>query len=146
MYIGGRFPFSPTDEKYIAAPKRIYVASGLKNYERVLDLRDKLSKHGVTLTYDCAAAYQKSRLSGENEADWKDIASAEFTAVCDAELVFFVCPGGRGSHFELGVACALNIPVVLLEDEPAAIAFYTLDGIERFKKEEDAINRILRKV
>jgi len=131
--------------------KKIYIVSSLKNYEQVMHLRDKLAEFGIWLTYDWAQGIHNNIQDGvqEAETDLPAIAAAEYQAVRDAQLLFFVCPAGRGGHFELGVAYERGIPIVQLADpsfKTAPIAFYTLPGIERYKDERNAIERILELV
>jgi len=138
--------------------KQIYIASSLKNYQRVLDLRNELSEYGISLTYDWAEEYKKNfEKAAETgipvKEDLKEIAKKEYQAVLDCHLLFFVTPVGRGGHFELGVAYAKNKPVVLLHDplpfvgaSNDTIAFYTLPEIECFNIRKKAIERILEVV
>lgn len=117
--------------------KKIYIASSLKNYKRVIYLRDKLAEYGIWLTYDWA-----DKLNSTEES-LREIAEIEYKAVLDCHLLFFVCPSGRGGHFELGLAYAKNKPIVLLRDDNEPIAFYLLPGIELVYSEKEAIELIL---
>lgn len=127
---------------------KIYIASGLKNYARVLKLRDTLKEYGVSLTYDWAQKYKDAVDSNkvESEADWKEIAQAEYGAIVDrsCKLLLFVTPAGRGSHFELGTAYSVEgMPIIILNEANEKIAFYTLPGIREFAEEKDAIREVL---
>lgn len=124
--------------------KKIYIGSGLKNYCRVLALRDRLSEYGIELTYDWAEIIRQHKEKGveEDQNEWQAIACAEYIGVVDAAAVVLICPAGRGGHFELGVAYARDIPIILIEDDDP-IAFYYLPNIQRFKDEDDAINRLV---
>jgi hypothetical protein len=128
--------------------KKIYIASSLKNYQQVLNIRDKLANHGIWLTYDWAEIIKENTEKGikESKDNWLEIACTEYIAVLDAQLFFLVCPAGRGGHFELGVAYAKNIPIVILDDNDP-IAFYEMPDIQdRFKDEDQAISRIVEMV
>lgn len=127
--------------------KKIYIAGSLKNKNKVLELRDRLEECGIWLTYDWAGIIKKNEELGikEGEKDWEDIVKKEQVGVKSAEALLFVCPGGRGSHVELGMAYVYGIPIVLIEDDNP-VAFYMLPGIERFKNEDDAIKRIVELV
>lgn len=126
---------------------KIYIASGLKNYNRVIELRDKLKKYDIYLTYDWAQKYKEDLESGKTEAeeDWVKIAEMEYAAILDRKCSLFllVTPAGRGSHFELGTAYTQGLPIVLLNESKDGIAFYTLPGIKEFEKEEDSIKEVL---
>jgi nucleoside 2-deoxyribosyltransferase len=129
--------------------KHIYIASGLGNYQRVLRLRDKLSEYGIWLTYDWADAFrthlEEQAATGKViEENLEAIAKTELQAVKDCHLLILIAPGGRGSHFELGVAFVLDKPIVILYDNPKdKVAFHTLPGIERFLDEELLIKKVL---
>jgi hypothetical protein len=138
--------------------KKIYIASGLKNFRRVLELRDKLAEYGIWLTYDWAGDIQKHL---ENSAksdmpfieflknmpeDLGEIARLEHQAVLDCHLLLFITPAGRGSHFELGLAYGAHKPIILLGEKNDPIAFYSLPGIESHSDENKAIRRIVELV
>ena len=132
--------------------KKIYIASGLKNYLRVIELRDKLAEHGVWLTYDWAEKYKNHleyivETGVSVQENLEEIAQEEYQGVLDCHLLLFVCPAGRGSHFELGVAYTNNKPIIILQDNHYdPIAFYTLPGVKRYNDEEIALKRILELV
>jgi nucleoside 2-deoxyribosyltransferase len=124
---------------------KIYIASGLKNYKRVIELRDKLKEYGISLTYDWAEVYKTAVDSNktESESDWKEIAEKEYDAVWSSDLFLLVTPGGRGTHFELGTAYAKEgMPIIILNEADEHIAFYTLPGIQEFNKEEEVISKV----
>jgi hypothetical protein len=125
--------------------RKIYIASSLKNYRRVLEVRDRLAEYEIQLTYDWADIIRQNVLNEveEHQSDWEYIASTEYVAVVDAAALLFLPPAGRGGHFELGVAYARNIPVVLVEGNDP-IAFYHLPDINRFKNEEEAISYLIK--
>lgn len=129
--------------------RKIYIASGLANYKRVLDLRDKLIKYGIELTYDWAEVFKKNTeyaidTGTSIKEDLVTIAAAEYKAVVDCELLLFVSPGGRGTHFELGVAYSNKKPIIIFyDDDCEPLAFHLLPGIERVHFEDKAIQRIL---
>lgn len=124
--------------------KKIYIASGLKNYNRVLELRDRFIKYGITLTYDWAEVYKKhieSEFSSGQQENLEEIAMKEYQAVLDCDLFFMLYPAGRGGHFEFGVAFTKVKPIIILHDSHYdPIAFNKLPGIHNFSSENDAIN------
>jgi nucleoside 2-deoxyribosyltransferase len=130
--------------------QRIYIASALKNYTRVLDLRDKLIERGFVLTYDWAKEWQKVSGSGVPESDERmaEIAQLEYEGVRDCDVFLCVLPAGRGGHFELGVAYALGKCIVILDETSGKdkIAFHLLPRIQRQVNEEYAIKDIERTI
>jgi nucleoside 2-deoxyribosyltransferase len=124
--------------------KKIYIASGLKNYSRVLEFRDILLKYDINLTYDWASVYQQHLKSGKVEEDnLEEIASKELQGVLKCDLFLFISPAGRGGHFELGLAYAKNKPIVFCQESDDMIAFYTLPGIKVTKTTDETIDHIL---
>ena len=82
---------------------RFYVASGLENKELAKKLIDHLLKLGHLVTYDWTT-HGDVRESGEEVLT--SVSLNEVRAVCDAELVVVLLPGGCGTHTELGLAIA----------------------------------------
>lgn len=124
--------------------KKIYIASGLKNYNAVLELRDKFAEHDINLSYDWAKVYKEHLENNQGEEKLQEIAELEYKGIKDCDVFFLLCPGGRGSHFELGVAYSLNKTIVLsYEEDYDPIAFYMLPGIKGFLSEDNAIEYVL---
>lgn len=128
--------------------KKIYVASGLNNYQQVLNIRDKFAEHGVTLTYDWAETYRRHvnelEQGNEQKENLHEIAAKEYEGVVNCDVFLMLCPAGRGGHFELGTAYAHKKPIVIsCEDNYDPIAFYTLPGITCFHSEENAFDFVL---
>ncbi len=131
--------------------RKIYIASGLKNYLRVLDLRDKLLKYDISLTYDWADVFrvhmEEQIATGKIiEEDLEKIAITEYQGVVDCEAFLMIMPGGRGAHVELGLAYAMKKHIIILYDDGIVgelIAFHKLPGVERCKTEAGAIKRLL---
>jgi len=123
--------------------KNVYIASSLNNKDRVRQLRDQLTKRGITITYDWT-------LHGfcDDESELINIALAEIKGVDDSDCILMVTPARKGSHFEFGYAYAKNIPVVILmeeedyvptsfhylTDENDPIVFKTCDSFEAIEK------------
>lgn len=82
---------------------RFYVASGLANRELAKKLIEHLSGLGHIVTYDWTL-HGDVRESGEDML--LSVSVNEARAVCDAELVVLLLPGGCGTHTELGLAIA----------------------------------------
>ena len=130
--------------------KKIYIASSLKNYKRIIELREKFLKLGVELTYDWAESYknvvEKGAKTEETDLQLSRIAEEEWQAVRRCDVLLFVNPAGRGAHVELGMAYALGKPIVILDETGGKekIAFHLLFSIQRNESEEDAIKDVLR--
>lgn len=119
----------------------LYIASSLRNKERVLAIRDKFLAVGVGLTYDWAG------LHGEvhDTAALVNIALAELEGVKAAKCVLVVTPGRLGTYFEFGVAYALEKPIVLLFEEPPPfpVSFHNLPNVRTHTEFERAFNDVL---
>jgi nucleoside 2-deoxyribosyltransferase len=99
--------------------KQIYIASSLLNHKRVSRIRDTFKdKYHITLTYDWTP-HAEDVLAGKGATDEKvlrQIAYNEFNAVIHAQAVLVIMPGRTGTHFEYGMAYALQKPIVYLDD------------------------------
>ena len=82
---------------------RFYVASGLQNRALAKNVIDYLLGLGHLVTYDWTV-HGDVRESGEDVLT--AVSLSETRAVCDAELVIVLLPGGCGTHTELGIAIA----------------------------------------
>lgn len=118
----------------------LYIASGLPNKERVIELRDKLAAHGIPLTYDWTL---HGRVTDPQALI--DISIGESDGVKNAKCLLVVLPGGKGTHVELGIAHALNIPIAILNEDKdyVLVSFHFLPGIIRFVEEQEAIDWVL---
>ncbi len=92
---------------------KIYIASKLENYRQVQAVRDALISAGHSITYDWTL---HGSVQGQGVERLKEVAENERRGVVSADAVVVLLPGGRGTHVELGMACALNIPVMLIVD------------------------------
>ncbi|QNR21163.1 group-specific protein [Exiguobacterium sp. Helios] len=107
-----------------------YTASSFRNIEDVRFINDQLIKQGHHLTYDWT---QSERV--DTPAALQRIGQLELDAVRAIDCMILVLPAGKGSHVELGIALASQIPIFLcMTDEtcwtgPEASTFYHIDGI-----------------
>lgn len=103
---------------------KFYIASGFGNVEPVRALKKILDDAGWEHTYDWTS------VQGDTLAD---TASVEINAVCEADVVVVLLPGGRGTHAELGCAIGtttLAMALMTLGFEVASsrrIVLYTPD-------------------
>lgn len=119
---------------------QFYIACGLKNIAQHNAVRDALrAEHGHRITYDWTihGAVRRTEPGGESRhARLTEVAGLEATGVRQAAYVVVLLPSGllssgRGTHVELGMALALDIPVIawtddqaLFSDGPETCAFY----------------------
>jgi len=112
---------------------KFYIASSLRNKERVRHLASCLKEKGFLHTYDWTKneninTIEKLAVIGE----------AEKSAVLDADFFILVLPGGFGSHTELGMAIGngKRIYVYSMSNEPfnpeKTTTFYHIDGINKY--------------
>ena len=115
----------------------IYIASRLENYRQVQAVRDALIQDGHVITYDWT---QHNSVAQQGIERLKEVAENERRGVVSADAVVVLLPGGRGTHAELGIACALNIPVMLITDNHRAYflpdentcAFYWCRNVQHY--------------
>ena len=98
-----------------------------------------LKQKGVHITYNWTTHGQVY-----SEEDLERIGIAEENGVKECQVFFMIFPGRTGTHTELGLARGLGKHLVLLEEvEVERKTFYHLPGVQRFKKEEEAIQHTL---
>ncbi|WP_404274223.1 group-specific protein [Exiguobacterium undae] len=85
-----------------------YTASSFRNIKDVQFINDRLIKQGHHLTYDWT---QSERVN--MPAALQRIGQLELDAVQASDCLILVLPAGKGSHVELGIALANQIPVFL---------------------------------
>lgn len=71
------------------------------------------------------AWWKHGAIGNEGEARLIQVAQLELAGVRDADVVIVLLPGGRGTHAELGMALALNKPVIVWD--PTGSAFRVND-------------------
>lgn len=118
----------------------LYIASSLNNSGRIRLLRDRfLAERDIGLTYDWTEHGQVVRddlLAG--------IAANEVAGVIAAKCVLVVLPARSGSHFEIGLAFGLRIPIVMLFDKPDYVSFHRRPEIIKCTDEDVAISTVSR--
>lgn len=93
---------------------KFYIASSLKNYQKVRELARLLKSAGWEHTYDWTL------YCPENEIDLetlKSIGEKEYEGIKQADVVIILTPQGRGTHTELGIAIALNKKIYLCHQD-----------------------------
>jgi len=126
---------------------KFYIASRLKNYEKVKDLADKLKTAGWTHTYDWTI---DSSLKADSIEKLKEIGQMEYNGVKDADVVIVLTPQGGGTHTELGMAIAFGKQVYVCHSDNSYFScgdntspFYWLPQVSQFVGDIDDIANML---
>lgn len=88
---------------------RFYVAGKFEHADRVRLVRDELLRRGWELSFDWLETAGLSL---------RQIADAQVTAVRSSRCVVALLDGGRGTHFEMGLAVGARVPLVLWSGNP----------------------------
>lgn len=119
---------------------KVYVASSLLNSERVKHFISLFKSNNVEISYDWTT---HGRVHTDEEL--KQYCAKEFEGVVECDLLFMVFPARYGSHVELGIALALNKPVViLLEGDVEMKTFYHHKLVRLFRDQDEAFNHVLK--
>jgi len=100
---------------------KFYIASGVENAKIVSELAAIMKADGHTHTYD----WTQTLNHNNDDSELKALAYAEVKGVQDAEILIVILPGGRGTHTEIGIAIASEIPIVIYGSSPDA---YIVNG------------------
>lgn len=126
---------------------KIYIASTLGNAERVRQIRDRLVRLDIGLTYDWTEHNGgQPYISNEDAALKREVAEKELTGVRDAEAILVVLPGGCGTHFEMSAAYCWRKPIVMLiqATNDNIPSFHYLRNIDKTTSEDEAIQMVLQ--
>lgn len=85
-----------------------YIASSLRQVEEVREVQKLMAAQGWRLSHDWTTTRPV-----ETPAQGAQCARECVEGVEDAEVIIVLLPGGRGTHAELGMALALEKPVLL---------------------------------
>lgn len=131
--------------------KSVYIASSLKNYERVVQVNKRLhDEFGVITTYDWTP-HAVGVLEGNPEKDpqkLREIAYREFQGIINAGVMLIVMPGRLGTHFEYGLAFGIQVPIVYLDDRDMPSAekrfepIHFLQSVYYYDKEDEALQKV----
>lgn len=113
---------------------RIYLATGLQNQDNYRAAREVIMKAGHEITYDWTLGFTER--FDRTVQYLEDTSKEEVKGVLSADLVVAMLPGGRGTHAELGMAIAKEIPVIFYSPKSALMmptietcAFYWHPGV-----------------
>jgi nucleoside 2-deoxyribosyltransferase len=116
---------------------KVYIATGLERIETQKQVAGWLREAGHEITYDWGT---HGPACGSGLERIVEVAHAELNGVMHADVVLALLPGGRGTHFEIGAAVGVGIPVVLwressddglFEDDRRTCAFYHLGDVHQ---------------
>lgn len=121
----------------------VYVGTSLHNASRAKSIIARFKDNNIEISYDWTFHGQVFDID-----DLTYIAKAEINGVRNCDLFFMIQPGRSGTHCELGIAIALNKPIIILGDGCVfeKKSFYYAEGIEHFSDEDAAINAALIKL
>ncbi|MFD1738659.1 group-specific protein [Bacillus salitolerans] len=111
---------------------KFYVASSLKNMDKVRYVSQKLKDKGYIHTYDWTINENVTTLE-----ELKAIGQKEKSAVMEADFVVVLFPAGKGSHIELGIAIGNSKKIYLyspnneVDNFETTSTFYHLPEIEK---------------
>lgn len=128
---------------------RFYIASGLQNRALAKDMIDFIQSRGHTLVYDWTG---HGDVRGQGLDRLTEVASAEYSAVRDAEFLLVMLPGGCGTHTELGIALGTrsNKRIILWSatgqefiDGPDTCVFYHHRAVEQVACSYEELRELL---
>jgi len=110
----------------------IYLSASIKNIPRTIALAEVLETNGHLVT----CKWWEYTLE-DGSITWGQLAQLELDAVLGSDALIFL-PGGKGSHFELGVAYAMGIDIYGVEKCEGwdSSLFHALPNIQRLPFEE----------
>ncbi len=123
---------------------KFYLAAQLADVEVASTLIKKIEERGdLQCTYNWTV---HGSVLGQGLARYQEIAEAEVVGVKEADVFVMLAPGGRGTHVELGIAIAREIPILLLYrtaddlNKPYPSTFHYLPQISRLHLDENETN------
>lgn len=123
----------------------LYVASSVRNFERVREIQQLLLEHGYTITYDWTrAAPDEVWRNGGAEGDpvfLKEQARLDKEGVIFADIVVVLDhERNYGTLIEIGMAIAADIPVVIVGRPKRDSVFWHLDNISIVEDDAELID------
>jgi nucleoside 2-deoxyribosyltransferase len=123
--------------------KSFYIATRLENHAQHNRVRDELHARGYKITYDWTT---HGPAWPQGMAYVREVMRQERKGVLDADFVVVLLPGGKGTHVELGIAIAKQIPVFLVTEDLSFLeclkgfcGFYVSDNVQHFKSVDDLL-------
>lgn len=107
-----------------------YIASSFRNITDVRFISDRLIQQGHQLTYDWTRSERV-----ETATELNRIGQLELDAVQASDYLILILPAGKGSHVELGIALAKQLPIFLCMTDatgwtgPEASTFYHVGDV-----------------
>ena len=130
---------------------RYYIATRTDRIPEHNALRDRLAASGCEITYDWTENFASSAIATTEMAK---IAALETKGVLDADWVFVLLDGGRGTHVELGIAIATGKDIVIVESASNGLLggyselcpFYLCNGCTIVKNTAEAVEHMTRTI
>ncbi|QUG41866.1 group-specific protein [Psychrobacillus sp. INOP01] len=125
---------------------KFYIASSLKNIDKVRYVSKRLKNKGFIHTYDWTVNENVTTLG-----ELKVIGEKEKNAVIEADIVVVLLPAGKGSHIELGIAIGNRKKIYLyspnneVDNIETTSTFYHLPEIEKCFGTVDELVEIIGK-
>ena len=123
---------------------KYYIATGMNNADKHNELRDILSVLGHKLTYDWT---KSDKIKDGMFHERRHEAAREIEGVKEADMVIVIWPHGRGAHVEMGMALALDKPVVFMTQERdhhksvgRVCMFYYAEGVQMVESIAEVID------
>lgn len=123
---------------------RIYVASGLENIDNATEMMDILRSAGHIITFDWTKLGKIVDIEVARRESHRELEGVE-----TADAVVVVLPGGRGTHTEMGIACAHRKPVILFYVDDSKVrldgrpcAFYYLSNVIHVRSPEEVLEAL----
>ena len=112
-------------EKFKECPMaKIYIATTLSKRKDHNIIRDILVAQGHEITYDWTLHHSFDIEGFEYDLpEAQKVSMAERQGVMDADLLVVLLPGKKGTHIEIGMALAKNIPIVLHSEDLEEFSF-----------------------
>jgi len=113
--------------------KKLYIATSLHNISRYNEVKAHFEQKRVVITYDWSVhgqvyAHDELRQYGIEEEK----------GVIEAHVFLIILPGRNGSHYEMGMARATGIPIVILEESNVEQkTFYHVPGLYKTNNLKD---------
>lgn len=121
---------------------KVYVGSSLFNADEVKSVMSNFVSAGLEISYDWTKHGQ-----GFTEEELSKYFTGEFNGVVNCDLFFMIHPARNGTHVEMGIALALNKPIVMVEKEGIEMKpFYYAPNVTRFKDLSNAMEYTIKQL
>lgn len=109
---------------------KIYVASKFENKEVVREVYKQLKENEFKITCDWTNHQKTSDKKPKHIL--KKQAIEDYQGICDADILLFLPPGGKGTHIEIGIAMGKGTPVVIIGNVVKENGFYNHPLVQKY--------------